>query len=88
MIGLPKDYIASYLQGLFDTDGHVHLVPGGMQVSYYTSSKQMLNGVKLLLLRLGIQSTFRFKKDGNYELTISDKESLDAFKEKIKLNHI
>ena len=88
VMGLPKDYIASYLQGLFDTDGHVHLVPGGMQVSYYTSSKQMLNGVKLLLLRLGIQSTFRFKKDGNYELTISDKESLDAFKEKIKLNHI
>src|SRR3989344_7117725 len=69
VMGLPKDYIASYLQGLFDTDGHVHLVPGGMQVSYYTSSKQMLNGVKLLLLRLGIQSTFRFKKDGNYEMT-------------------
>ncbi len=88
VIGLPKDHIASYLQGLFDTDGYVPLVSGGMQVSYYTSSKQMLNGVKLLLLRLGIQSTFRLKKDGTYELTISDKESLDAFKEKIKLNHI
>jgi len=88
IIGLPKEFIASYLQGLFDTDGHVHNVPGGMQISYYTSSKQMLNGVKLLLLRLGIQSTFRFKNDGTYELTISDKESLEKFKEKIKLNHI
>ncbi|MBI2507871.1 AAA family ATPase [Candidatus Woesearchaeota archaeon] len=88
IVGLPKKYIASYLQGLFDTDGHVHNVPGGMQISYYTSSKQMLNGVKLLLLRLGIQSTFRFKKDGTYELTVSDRESLNNFKEQISFNNV
>ena len=87
LIGLPKEYIAAYLKGLFDTDGHVHLVPSGMQVSYYTASRQMLNGVKFLLLRLGIQSTFRYKKDGTYELTISDKDSLNLFRSKINFIH-
>jgi len=87
LINMPEKFIASYLKGLFDTDGHVHLVPSGMQVSYYTSSKQMMNGVKYLLLRLGISANFRYKKDGTYELTISDKESLDKFKKKINFNH-
>ena len=87
LISMPKEFIASYLQGLFDTDGHVHPVPSGTQVSYYTISKQMMNGVKYLLLRLDIQSTFRYRKDGTYELTISDTESLIKFKEKIKLSH-
>ncbi len=87
LISMPKGFIASYLKGLFDTDGHVHLVPSGMQVSYYTSSKQMLVGVKYLLLRLGIQSTFRYKIDGTYELTINDKNSLNLFREKINFNH-
>ncbi len=87
LIRMPKDFIASYLQGLFDTDGHIHLVPSGMQISYYTSSKKMMNGVKYLLLRLGIQSTFRYRKDGTYEITISDVNSLRKFKENIKLSH-
>ena len=87
LISMPKDFIAAYLKGLFDTDGHVHVVPSGMQVSYYTSSKQMMNGVKYLLLRLGIQCTFRYKEDGNYELTISDADSLSMFREKVGFNH-
>ena len=87
VISLPKEYIASYLKGLFDTDGHVHLVKSGMQISYYTSSKQMLNGIKFLLLRLNIQSTFRYKKDGTYEVTISDYDSLNLFKKHINFNH-
>src|SRR3989344_696853 len=87
MISLPKEFIASYLKGLFDTDGHVHLVPSGMQISYYTVSKKMLIGVKYLLLRLGIQATFRHKKDGTYELTISDKNALEIFKKVVGLNH-
>jgi len=87
LISMPKDYISAYLQGLFDADGHVHPVRSGTQVSYYTSSKQMMNGVKYLLLRLGIQSTFRYRKDGVYELIINDVDSLQKFKEHIKLSH-
>ncbi len=87
LITLPKEYIASYLRGLFDTDGHVHIVPSGMQISYYSSSRQMVNGVKYLLLRFQIQSTFRYKKDGTYELTINDIDSLKKFNESINFNH-
>lgn len=87
MISMPKGHIAAYLRGLFDTDGHVHLVPSGMQLSYYTSSKEMLIGVKYLLLRFDIQSTFRYRKDGTYELTISDFESIKIFKNYINFNH-
>ena len=87
LITMPKDLISAYLKGLFDTDGHIHLVKSGAQISYYTSSLKMLNGVKYLLLRLGIQSTFRYKKDGNYELTISDVTSLKNFENKIGFNH-
>ena len=88
MISMPREYIAQYLKGLFDSDGYVHLVPSGMQISHYTMSKKLSIGVKYLLLRLGIQTTYRLKKDGTNELTISDKECIGRFKKFIKLNNI
>ncbi len=85
---LDDELIISFLRGLYDSDGHVHEVKSGLQIQYYTTSKKMFNGVKLLLLRLNIQSTYKKRKDGTYELTVSDAQSIKRFKSLVKLNNI
>ena len=52
LISMPKDYIASYLKGLFDSDGYVHLVPSGMQISYYTFSKKNVYRCKISIIEV------------------------------------
>jgi len=88
LINLPEDMLTSYLRGLYDTDGHVHLVKSGKQISYYSMSEKMAYGVKLLLLRISIQTTIRKRADGIHELTIQDQDSIKIFYEKINFNNV
>ena len=85
---LPKGFIAAFLRGLFDCDGYVHLVgSSAKQVVFYSSSRELIYGVKMLLLMFGIQTTVGTRKDGTHTLTISDHESLEKFRRQIGFNH-
>ena len=84
---LPEDLIASYLKGLYDSDGYIHLPKSGKQICYYSMSEKMARGLMMLLLRFEIQSTFRKKKDGTHEVTISNVESIKRFRKIITLNN-
>ena len=88
LVFLPEKFIVSYLKGIYDTDGYVHLPPSGKQVIYYTMSKKMANSLNMILLRFKIQSNMRKKKDGTYEISINEKDSINIFKEKIGFNHL
>jgi len=85
---LPEKLVASYLKGIYDTDGYVHLPPSGKQIIYYSMSKKMADSLKMILLRFGIQSNMGRKKDGTYEISINEKNSINIFSQKIGFNHI
>jgi len=87
ILELDEDLMTSYLRGLYDSDGYVHLPHKGKQIIYYTMSKKMANGLRMVLLSLKIQSTIRQKKDGTHEIMISDIESINNFKKKIGFTH-
>ena len=87
IVFLPDNLISHYLRGIYDTDGYVHLPKSGKQIIYYTMSQKMTNSLKMLLLRFNIQSNIRRKKDGTYEISINNKNSINIFKEKIGFNH-
>lgn len=58
-VGIPvwcftkKVYQRSVLRGLFDTDGSVYAMHGGVQISFCNHSKKLLQNVRTLLLNLG-----------------------------------
>lgn len=74
--------IAAFLSGLYDAEGYFC----GNRVDIAMTSEMLLRKVQLLLLRLGIQSSFSEKRvDGNkqWDVSISDSESVVKFREKI-----
>lgn len=76
----PKDKLANLLAGLFDTDGSCY----GNYVEYLTTSKQLAEDVKNLLLQYGIYSYVftKYVKDYDYLLYrvyFTDQESLMNF---------
>ena len=81
LFNLPPHFISSFIRGYFDTDGSVH------QTVYLSSaSREVLEGIKLLLLRFGCRSYIREKiasiKDRKYRefvLHISGRVDLERF---------
>jgi len=61
IIQLPKEKLALFLNRLFSCDGSIYY-QNGWQVSYCSSSKQLIKQVQHLLLRFGILSRIRNKK--------------------------
>lgn len=53
----PKNIVAKFLQGLFDTDGGI----SGSYIEYCTASSKLSKQIQLLLLNFGIISTRRIK---------------------------
>ncbi|NYZ77491.1 helix-turn-helix domain-containing protein, partial [Candidatus Micrarchaeota archaeon] len=86
---VPKDIpkcdnrvVAAFLSGLYDAEGYMH----GNRVDIAMTGKKLMQKVQLLLLRLGILSSFSEKKvKGNKQwcVSISDKHSLRLFRENI-----
>lgn len=78
----PKNIQASFLSGLFDTDGSVE----ESVISYCSVSEKLMKQVQLMLLQFGIISRVRYKKDKNgfshYLMRISGKD-IDIFNNKI-----
>jgi glucosamine--fructose-6-phosphate aminotransferase (isomerizing) len=60
---MPKDEIAAFLQGIFDAEGCVNTRSG--QVSLRLTDKHFVRIVQLLLLRLGISTSFYTEKRKN-----------------------
>ncbi len=57
----PREYIAAFLQGLFDTDGHAELQNGYIQ--YVSCSEKLARQVHVLLLHFGIVSKLTYKSN-------------------------
>lgn len=78
--------LLSLLGGLFSTDAGV--IKQTESISYYSTSKRLIDDIRYLLLRLGIYSAVYTKNVAgydyySYELNISQKKSLEIFKSKI-----
>jgi DNA topoisomerase VI subunit B len=74
------------IQGLFDTDGSA--VTSKQTIYYSSKSKKIIQKTKSTLLRNGIVGGINERKEtGVYSLTISGKENLKKFLEKISFSH-
>ncbi len=71
VFSLPDDEVALFLRHLWATDGSVTVRPAGAsgpagRVYYASTSRALVDGVRLLLLRLGIQSRVKFTTKADY----------------------
>jgi intein/homing endonuclease len=77
----PKSVVASFLRGLFETDG---CFEGNRVVSFSTASKKLAQELQLLLLNFGIVSRVRYRINKKYNkvychLNIMGSESTNIF---------
>lgn len=91
---LPDQMLIAYLQGLFDADGGIQLTSESkkkgraIQIIYLSKSKELVEGVKLCLLRFGILSTMGYReRDQIWSLYISDFGSIERFRSHISFTH-
>jgi len=91
---LPDDMLGAYLQGLFDADGGIQFTSKSskkgraIQISYYSKSKKLVEGIRLCILRFGVLSTWGSQtKDGIWRISITDINSLDRFRKYIGFTH-
>ncbi len=76
------EIVASFLSGLYDAEGYFC----GNRVDIAMTSKRLMQKIQLLLLRLGILSSFAEKRvEGNkqWNVSISDRESVARFGDEI-----
>ncbi|NJE60172.1 intein-containing translation initiation factor aIF-2 [Thermococcus sp. 21S7] len=72
----PREYVAEFLRGYFDTDGHVSLKDVRIEVT--SASQEFLEGLSLVLLRFGIVS--KLYRSEYTTLVISGRRNLEAFR--------
>ncbi len=67
---LPDSMLASYLCGLFDTDGYVAFrkTRGSNVIGFDTVSEKFARGVQIILLRFGVMSSIRKRKPHTSEI--------------------
>jgi replicative DNA helicase len=71
VFSLPDDQVALFLRHLWATDGSVTVRPAGTsgppgRIYYATTSRALVEGVRLLLLRLGLQSRVKATTKAGY----------------------
>ncbi len=83
-MNLPTEQTASLLAGLFDGDGSIST---GCELSYASTSKKLALQVRNLLLRFGIQTTFREQKQNRlhtlYSIRTTDAIDIQNFIEEV-----
>ncbi|AHL22236.1 intein-containing translation initiation factor aIF-2 [Thermococcus nautili] len=72
----PREYVAEFLRGYFDADGHVSLKDVRIEVT--SASREFLEGLSLVLLRFGIVS--KLYRSEYTTLVISGRRNLEAFR--------
>jgi replicative DNA helicase len=86
VFGLSDDQVALFLRHLWATDGCVGW-PGQGRVSYASTSRRLVDDVRLLLLRLGIRSTLRTVGGSlgrpGYQLSVDGHNDQLAFLERV-----
>jgi hypothetical protein len=91
-----KESICELIAGLIDTDGCILNIPSNRNITLTSSSKKLVDSLKLLLLRLGIHSNIDVKRDKRvgrkimskeefYLIGIYDKTSVEIFYENIPI---
>jgi intein/homing endonuclease len=99
IVGLSKRQIALFLRHLFATDGHysVEAAKGRLRVGYVSTSEELIDEIRLMLVKLGIRAQKRFEpkvgkvggrenivsKHDSYRLVISGKENVRKFYDKV-----
>jgi RecA/RadA recombinase/intein/homing endonuclease len=83
--------VASFLSGLFDAEACVAFYKDSRYIKFGSSSRELVEQVKYLLLRFGIESS-NIRRSKNrfgvtYELTIGESESLRNFAAQIGFSH-
>lgn len=81
---LPIEHLASFLRGLFDTDGYVEK---DNYIAFTSKSYDLIKGLKFALLRFGIISQLSIKKNPKYGiyhiLRITGRSSIHKFSKTI-----
>ncbi|WP_148882063.1 intein-containing translation initiation factor aIF-2 [Thermococcus aciditolerans] len=75
----PREYVAEFLRGYFDADGHVSLKDVRIEIT--SASREFLEGLSLVLLRFGIVS--KLYRSDYTTLVISGRRNLEAFRKLI-----
>jgi len=71
MMSLPKEKAIEVIKGVFRGDGCIHPNNTSTRIKIRMKSRDLINQIRLILLRLGYISTFKIEKDKNgdiYEL--------------------
>ncbi|WP_088862614.1 intein-containing translation initiation factor aIF-2 [Thermococcus celer] len=71
----PREYVAEFIRGYFDTDGYVNT--GSVRIEATSASREFIEGLSLLLLRFGIVS--KLYRSDYTTLVISGRRNLRAF---------
>lgn len=82
----PKTVVASFLRGLFETDGSAER--GGRIISFSTSSPRLAHEVQILLLQLGVLSRVKARENKKlqkvyYHLTLQGYRSRKLFVDEV-----
>lgn len=79
----PKNILVSFLRGLAEGDGSVYL-SGAPEISFISMSKTLMRELQLILLRLGIDSSYRFQPSkAIFKLLIRGHQNLNLFRDQI-----
>ncbi len=86
-----NDVVASFLKGFFDAKANINKNRKNITISI--KNKKMAQEMQLLLLRFSIISSFiergnKTSRNSNFIISISEKKSLEIFKEKINFSSL
>ena len=84
MFHATKESMGAFLKGYFEGDGSIYVSARSPIVDCTSTSKTLLKEIQIILLRLGIASSFwRDRKKKGYKLFIRGFENLNRFKDYI-----
>ena len=79
-----KNSAGSFLKGFAEGDGSVNTGPRTPDICLMSTSKNLMQKMQILLLRFGIDSSYRFQKTRNiYKLFVRNYQNLNLFKNQI-----
>lgn len=92
---LDKEHIAHFLSYLFFTDGWYYDNKGKCNVGYCSASKELAQGVRTLLQRVGVVSSLRVKTVGSgrysgneyYTVDILNNKEVEKFENRVGIKH-
>ncbi|MFA4889865.1 MAG: DNA gyrase subunit A [Candidatus Omnitrophota bacterium] len=79
-----KKSVAAFIKGYAEGDGSICIGKRNPDISFISTSRELIQNLQILLLRFGIDSSYRFHKQKNYyRLFIRSHTNLNLFKNQI-----